>query len=116
MRTMNLTPTSEVMEALQGFIREKLINLDLVKKNAKSTVTDTQCLVAEMCVLEVKMDAMMQMMNDKDVDFNKFNDYSLNAAKFCTDQAKMVREQILAGLPFSSLATVPSGSRTTSIS
>lgn len=87
----------EAMTAIQGMIIERLKNVKMIEL-ANSSTTPVDCLIAEICVVEAKLDAFMKMSEVGEKDFSKFNEYMTEAAIAGKSSALKTRELITAGL------------------
>lgn len=97
MSLKNFTLTPPTMTALQGMIFERLKNVAILKEAGTGT-TEVQCLIAEICVVEAKLDAFMRMCESKEADFSTLGKYIELAANDLKQNAINVRTQIMAGL------------------
>lgn len=90
---LNELPVSPgAMKRFQQLIIERITNLGIVMRGGTSP---TQALMAEICVLESKVDALMQILESKhNIDFTEFNEYLENAAASGAASAVNIRQQM----------------------
>lgn len=78
LKLRELATSKEAMQAFGRMIIERITNLGIVTRKGSSP---TQCLMSEIVVLEAKVDALMQLLEEKhDIDFTEYNTYLENAA------------------------------------
>lgn len=98
MKLKELVVSPEVLQALQKMITEKIKNVGIVQLIPNSKTTEIQCLMAELCVVESKLEALMIMLDNEEKDFSKFNEHLVTAANNGVVKAISTREQMMAGL------------------
>lgn len=84
MKLNELAMSPESLKAIQNLIIARVTNMGTAVRNGAST---THCLMAEICVLEAKVDALMMMLETGGMDFTPFNDFLLSSAKSGTATA-----------------------------
>jgi len=95
LKLRELATSKEAMQAFGRMIVERITNLGVVTRRGSSP---TQCLMSEIVVLEAKVDALMQILEDKhDIDFTEFNTYLENAAISGAATAVNIRETMMKG-------------------
>lgn len=78
MKITEQTMAPEVLQELQKLIIERLTNVNRLRKvNAEPL----HGLMADLCVVECKMDAILLMLEAQGADFSKFQDHLFQAAK-----------------------------------
>jgi len=98
MKLKDLPASPTAMKALQILVKERLYNVELLGNTPGVVISKEQALIGEICVMGAKLDAFMQMFEDRETDFSKFNEYVERAAIAGTENAKVVRNGILSSL------------------
>lgn len=91
---VNMTP--ECGEAIERLIMERLKNIAVVQKLPNSKVSETQCLIAELVMVECKLEALTRMFENGEKDFSEYNNHLVGAAENGTGIAIEVRKQMVA--------------------
>lgn len=86
--------TPEIIAEIQRMVIERITNLELATRSGASPV---QALMAEICVIEAKLDALMQMLEDQKVlSYREFADTLIRACKGSQLTAQIIRQSMLS--------------------